>query len=100
MLVTGATVGVVKMLNGTGDLDDRYAIYAFGKAEFVGLPGVTVSGTLRVRINQTGGAVNRIITLPGHAGRRRSPVNLPATDLEVFEVGVDAQRRRGRQPRS
>ena len=70
--ITGATVGVIRKLNGAGDLDDTYAVYAFGKAELVGFPGVTVVGTLRVRINQTGVAYAKRSTCRARPPRRSS----------------------------
>ncbi len=92
VVVKGAKVGVVKFTQGTADTaDDRFAIYAYGTAELVGFPGLTVTGTLRVRVNNTGKAVNEIIELPGDAPRPTIPVQFASNTLtEVFEVGVDA----------
>ena len=91
VVVKGAKVGVVKFTQGTADTaDDRFAIYAYGTAELVGFPGLTVTGTLRVRMNNTGKAVNEIIELPGDAPRPTIPVQFASNTLtEVFEVGVD-----------
>ena len=66
ILITGATVGVVKFLNNAADpSDDRSAIYAFGTLKLLGLPGIGVSGSVRVLINQTGRVVAETIVIPG-----------------------------------
>ena len=58
VFVTGGTVGVVKYANGT------YAVFAFGRASFLGLDGLTIKGTIAVRINTAGTAIDQTITLP------------------------------------
>ena len=66
ILVTNAKVGVVKFLNDEANqLDDTFAIYAFGKAELVGVDGLIVSGGIRVLVNHTGRAVVDRILFPG-----------------------------------
>ena len=65
IVVTGATVGAVKFLNGPDSGDDRSAIYAFGTLQLVGLEGIAVSASVRVLINETGRVVTDIVGLPG-----------------------------------
>ena len=62
--ITDASVAVVRFLNGPADTDDTYAVTAFGRAELLGIPGLAVTGTLRVRINHSGQTVFQTITLP------------------------------------
>ena len=85
VLVTGAKVGVVQFA------DKTFAIEAFGKASFVGLNGLTITGTLHVRVNKTGQAINETITLPGtNSGQVAVAFNSPQF-VEVFEAGVNEQ---------
>ena len=58
ILVTNASIGVV-------DYNGSYAVTAFGQASLLGIPDVTVSGSVLVRINKTGKAIDQTITLPG-----------------------------------
>ncbi|MEI7702553.1 MAG: hypothetical protein WCK86_22355, partial [Planctomycetia bacterium] len=44
-----------------------YALDASGSAALVGIPGVTLSGSLAARVNTTGGAVNETIIMPSGA---------------------------------
>ena len=90
VLLRDATVGVVKYTGGTtATTDDRWAVSATGVAELRGLPGVTVTGTMRLRLNETGRAVNETITIPGIGDIPSLPVlvqfDSPAT-VEVFEA--------------
>ncbi|HKI92981.1 MAG TPA: hypothetical protein VJ986_11835, partial [Gaiellaceae bacterium] len=79
LVISGGSVGAVKYTNGT------YAIYASGTASFVGIPGISVSGTLTVKINQTGHAVNDTIQLP--SGASPASVTMPfTTGAYVTEV--------------
>ena len=65
LLVNNGTLGVVKTGTSTTTVDDdRNAIFAFGEATLLGLDGLDLSGTVAVRINNTGQAVDEIITLP------------------------------------
>ncbi|HET6548786.1 MAG TPA: calcium-binding protein, partial [Solirubrobacter sp.] len=91
VVIRNATVGIVRFTQGTEvTTDDRYAISGWGVAELVGLPGLTVIGTLRVRINETGQAVNEIINLPGTPAATIPVQFASSTYTQVFEVGVDA----------
>jgi hypothetical protein len=81
------------------------AVYAFGHASLIGLNGLTVQGTITVRINNIGQAVNRLIELPGdpvageddngngivdEAGETAAiPVNISQGRIEQFAVGLD-----------
>ena len=63
--ITDASVAVVRFLNDVNrEDDDTYAVTAFGRAELLGIPGLVVTGSLRVRINTTGQVVADTITLP------------------------------------
>ncbi|MEI7700245.1 MAG: hypothetical protein WCK86_10635, partial [Planctomycetia bacterium] len=44
-----------------------YAMDASGTAALVGVPGITLTGSLAARVNTTGGAVNETITMPSGA---------------------------------
>ncbi|MHB1244367.1 MAG: hypothetical protein ACYC1P_13355, partial [Gaiellaceae bacterium] len=101
VLVTDATVGVVKF---AGAGSDQFALYAFGRAALVGLDGLTVTGTLRVQINKTGRAVDELVTLNpdqrdndfdgliDEADEETIRVRYTsAANKEVFEVGYDEQ---------
>src|SRR5204863_9899830 len=49
VVVTNGTVGVVRFNNSPATtVDDTFAIYASGTAGLVGIPGLTVGGTIRV----------------------------------------------------
>ena len=78
ILVTNGTLGVIKMGTATpATTDDTIAVFAFGRAALVGLDGLTVGGTISVRINSTGLAIDESITLPSLPNAPN-----PATDGE------------------
>lgn len=58
ILLTNATVGIVK--SGTD-----YAVVASGDAGSVGIPGLTVAGTVTARVNMLSLAVDETVTVPG-----------------------------------
>ena len=111
VLVTNATVGVVKLLGANDDplftADDTFAIYAFGTAALIGLEGLEVSGTVRVMINQTGQVISDTISLPddgkdnngnGQIDEPGEPgvqtIVMPFTSnrfVEQFEAGFNSQ---------
>jgi len=92
VLVTNASVGVVKLANDPANSDDdTFALFAFGNASLLGLDGLTVSGTLRVLINNTGMAIHETITLPGDPPGTIPVIFSFAQKVEVFEAGVNAQ---------
>lgn len=67
LLVTNATVGVVKWASAPGagpSTPARYAVYAYGEASLVGLDGLTISGSITVRLNNSGQALDKSIVLP------------------------------------
>jgi hypothetical protein len=64
LLVTNASVGIVKLSTTTSTGGSLHAVYAFGEASLIGLDGLTIEGTITVRINNTGQAINRLIELP------------------------------------
>ena len=92
VVVKNAKVGVVKFTQGTADTaDDKFAIYGWGQAELIGLGAIlNITGTLRIRYNGTGKAVNEIINLPGTPAATIPVQFASSTFVEVFEVGVDA----------
>ena len=64
LLVTGATIGLVR--TGSGE-SAAYALSASGAVQLIGLSGLTLGGTLSVRVNTLGTTVNESITVPGGA---------------------------------
>ena len=98
VLVSGATVGVVKLAGANDDpaftTDDTFAIFASGTAALIGLEGLTVSGTIRVLINHTGQVIVDSILLPGAPGTPDERILMPFTTnryVEQFEAGFTAQ---------
>ena len=63
LLVTNARLGLVKWATAPGAAA-RYAVYAYGEASFVGLDGLTISGSVTVRLNSSGLALDKSIILP------------------------------------
>ena len=63
LLVTNATVGVIKWSTAPGAAA-RYAVVAYGEASLVGLDGLTISGSITVRINNSGVALDKTIVVP------------------------------------
>ncbi len=61
VLLTDARIGLVKV--GTD-----YAMVASGTVTVLGGNGATITGTAAVRVNTTGGAVDRTLTVPGSTG--------------------------------
>ena len=78
LLITNATVGAVKFSDGS------FAIYTIGTASLVGVDGVTIHGTVTVKINQTGHAITSTILMPDN-----SSVVMPfTTSTRITEVDV------------
>ena len=50
----------------TATTEMTYALMGNGDAALVGLPGISVNGSLGVQINRTGTTVNEVITVPGN----------------------------------
>ena len=63
LLITHASVGLVKWATTPGSTA-RYAVYAYGEASLVGLDGLTISGAITVRLNNSGQALDKSIILP------------------------------------
>ncbi|HWW88013.1 MAG TPA: hypothetical protein VNZ26_30655, partial [Vicinamibacterales bacterium] len=57
--LTNGTVGVAKFADGS------FAIHATGDAALVGMPGLTLTGSLTLDVNQTGHPVDEMVTLSG-----------------------------------
>jgi hypothetical protein len=65
-LVTNATVGAIRFTLGTPqEDDDTWALDATGTVQVVGIPDVTLGGTLRLRINSSDQLVDSALTIPG-----------------------------------
>ncbi|MDA7536176.1 hypothetical protein N8534_00340, partial [bacterium] len=62
LLIDNASVGLVKIIEGTST---QYALDASGEVSVVGLPDISLSGTIRVRVNSSNQAVDETITIPG-----------------------------------
>jgi len=62
LLVTGATVGLVRV---GAAAPYTYALTASGTVQLLGVPGVTLAGTLGVRFNDTGATQAHALTIPG-----------------------------------
>ncbi|MFN5796002.1 MAG: hypothetical protein ACK5AN_00615, partial [Planctomyces sp.] len=60
--ISNASLGAVLFRNSAGTTS--YAFNAAGTASLAGVDGLTLTGNLAARVNTTGGAVNKIITLP------------------------------------
>ncbi len=58
LLVSNASIGLIKFPNGT------YALAATGSVAVVGFNGITVSGNVLVRFNNSGQIVNETLTIP------------------------------------
>ena len=72
-------MGIVKLAATKSNGDSLYAVYAFGEASLIGLDGLTIAGTIAVRINNTGQAFDRLIELPDD----------PLAELSPDSDGVD-----------
>ena len=59
LLITDAQIGLVQGMNGT------YALVATGTATVLGASGITLTGTVTVTFNNTGGPVDQTIAIPG-----------------------------------
>ncbi|MFO0536348.1 MAG: beta strand repeat-containing protein, partial [Planctomyces sp.] len=59
--ITGGRFGGVLLHTSSGN---SFAVDSTGSAELVGVPGLTVTGTMAARINTTGGTVNESIAMP------------------------------------
>ena len=98
VLLTGATVGVVRVAGST----DRYAVFAVGSVQLLGVAGATVSGTATLRFNDTGAAVDRTLTIDGsdsqvivRVGTGAAGGTLAAFEGVGIEIEVAGQRLRG-----
>ncbi|MFM8729115.1 MAG: hypothetical protein ACKON9_28770, partial [Planctomycetaceae bacterium] len=84
--ISNAKLGAV--LTRTSGGTTSYAVSAAGGASLVGVDGLTLTGNLAARVNTTGGAVNKTITLPGG---ETVPVVFGATEAAaVFQGTVTA----------
>ena len=89
--VDAAELGIVKYANNTNPSDVSYAVYAYGTASLVGVPGLTVSGSLQVLYNKTGRTINQTIQVdPTDPSQTISVVYNSTSFVEEFSAGVDA----------
>ncbi|MDB4265285.1 LEPR-XLL domain-containing protein, partial [bacterium] len=94
ILIDQATVGLVKMNTAAGTL---YAVSATGRVQVVGLPDITLEGTVTVRINQFTQAVNETIVFPGEtenvdvvfSAAETATVTAPFVDIEAVGVLIE-----------
>ena len=88
ILVTNGFVGAVSYGPGS------FAIYAGGTASLVGIDGLTIAGTVTVKINQTGHVVTSTITLPDGADpatvQMPFTTSAPITELDVAGLQLTA----------
>ena len=81
--VTNANLGVVLFKEGTAAA--TYALSADGSAALVGLDGLQISGTLGVKINQTGKIVNETV----HTLTQDIPVKFTSADkIQIFSGSI------------
>ncbi|OQY08208.1 MAG: hypothetical protein B6I22_01165, partial [Desulfobacteraceae bacterium 4572_123] len=59
VLLFDAAVGMINYS------ESRFALYATGTVAIIGVDGITISGTARVRINNSGLAVDELLEIPG-----------------------------------
>ena len=64
LLVTNASLGLVKLNATTSTGGALYAVYAYGEASLIGLDGLEIRGAITVRLNNTGQAIDKTIMLP------------------------------------
>ncbi|MDB4408599.1 LEPR-XLL domain-containing protein, partial [Akkermansiaceae bacterium] len=94
ILIDQATVGIVKQNTAGGTL---YAVSATGRIQVVGLPEITLEGSVAVRINQLDQAVNETIVFPGEtenvdvvfADAEVATVASPFVDIEAIGVLIE-----------
>ena len=82
--ITGAELGVVLLKVGGVS---SYALTASGTAELIGIPALTLSGSLAVRVNNTGATVNESISV-GTAGDTVDIVFTSAANIQSLAGSV------------
>ncbi len=65
VLLTGATIGVVRVDPAAAGQPFTYALFATGTLQVLGVPGISLSGTATVRFNNTTGNVDELLTIDG-----------------------------------
>ena len=83
VLLTDATIGLVKVETSTGD---EYALQAVGTVQFIGIEGVTISGTAVVAVNTTGMAINESLVIEGSSADPVAVVFETADRVTKFEA--------------
>ncbi len=79
--LTNGRIGLIK-----NTAAGTYAVVAEGTVSLVGIPGITIAGTVNVRVNTLGTAVDQTLTIPGSTG---SGIQVKFTDgltVKRFEV--------------
>ena len=89
LLLTNATIGLVDYtVNGK----DVFALDATGTIQVLGVSGVTLSGTARVRVNNSGQVVSETLTIPNATGNAADvPVMFPTADLVTSFAATNLQ---------
>ena len=76
LLLSNATLGLIEIdENGT----KTYALDATGTVQLLGINGIVLTGTARIRVNNTGQIISQTLTIPGTD--RDVLVMFPTTDL-------------------
>ena len=92
VLLTDATIGLVKVETGTGT---EYALQAVGTVQFIGIEGVTISGTAVVAVNTTGMAINESLVIEGSSADPVAVVFETADRVTKFQaLNANLTRRR------
>ncbi|MFN5436432.1 MAG: hypothetical protein ACK5ES_17840, partial [Planctomyces sp.] len=82
--LTNGKIGAVIDIPEGGEA--KYALVASGTAGVVGIPGLTLAGTMEARVNQLGAPIDTTITTPGGAVRVKFD-----SAAEVMEFGGSAE---------
>ena len=80
VLVSNATIGLVRTTSST------YAVTASGTVSLVGVDGVTLGGTVVVRWNDTGAAVDETVAIPGSSAEPVRVTFPTATAVKSFSL--------------
>ena len=83
--LTNGRIGLVK-----NDAAGTYALVAEGTVSLVGIPGITIGGTVSVRVNTLGTAIDQTLTIPGSSGPGIQVKFTDGLTVKRFEV-TDAQ---------
>src|SRR5262249_25107394 len=65
--LSGGTLGLILTKDTASTDSAKFALVANGTVELVGVPGLTLTGTISVRVNRTGTALNDSVTVGSHS---------------------------------